>query len=126
MPIGKNAIKRVTNNGYSKVSSSAPDMENSEISLEKSEPAEIKGVKKTVEKKTAPVKKTPAAELKAEAKAEKKAEAPKKKASPKVKKSMESEPEMSAVKTLEKVTKKPKTEKKAYANIGDDLPYYLL
>ena len=29
MPIGKNAIKRVENNGYSKVKSSAPDMENS-------------------------------------------------------------------------------------------------
>ena len=31
MPIGKNAIKRVENNGYSKVKSTAPDMENSEI-----------------------------------------------------------------------------------------------
>ena len=29
MPIGKNAIKRVENNGYSKVKTSAPDMENS-------------------------------------------------------------------------------------------------
>ncbi|MFQ7079409.1 MAG: hypothetical protein ACLRSW_16575 [Christensenellaceae bacterium] len=28
MPIGKNAIKRVENNGYSNVASSAPDMEN--------------------------------------------------------------------------------------------------
>ena len=33
MPIGKNSLKRVTNNGYSKVASSAPDMENSEINL---------------------------------------------------------------------------------------------
>lgn len=31
MPVGKNALKRVTNNGYSKVAASAPDMENSEI-----------------------------------------------------------------------------------------------
>ena len=31
MPIGKNAIKRVENNGYSKVKSTAPDMENSEV-----------------------------------------------------------------------------------------------
>ena len=31
MPVGKNALKRVTNNGYSKVAVSAPDMENSEI-----------------------------------------------------------------------------------------------
>ena len=28
MPIGKNALKRVTNNGYSNVTTSAPDMEN--------------------------------------------------------------------------------------------------
>ena len=31
MPIGKNAIKRVENNGYSKVESKAPDMENSHV-----------------------------------------------------------------------------------------------
>ena len=31
MPIGKNAIKRITNNGYSNVQTSAPDMENSTI-----------------------------------------------------------------------------------------------
>ena len=33
MPIGKNSLKRVTGNGYSKISTSAPDMENSEVSL---------------------------------------------------------------------------------------------
>ncbi len=31
MPIGKNSIKRVADNGYSKVNSSAPDMENSTV-----------------------------------------------------------------------------------------------
>ena len=31
MPIGKNAINRVKNNGYSNVETSAPDMENSVI-----------------------------------------------------------------------------------------------
>ena len=31
MPIGKNAIKRVENNGYSKVKTTAPDMENSNV-----------------------------------------------------------------------------------------------
>ena len=31
MPIGKNAIKRVENNGYSKVVTTAPDMENSNV-----------------------------------------------------------------------------------------------
>ena len=31
MPIGKNAIRRVENNGYSKVVTTAPDMENSNV-----------------------------------------------------------------------------------------------
>ena len=31
MPIGKNAIKRVENNGYSQVKTEAPDMENSNV-----------------------------------------------------------------------------------------------
>ena len=31
MPIGKNSIKRVKNNGYSSVKTSAPDMENSTV-----------------------------------------------------------------------------------------------
>lgn len=34
MPIGKNALKRVTNNGYSAVKATAPDMENSVIVTE--------------------------------------------------------------------------------------------
>ena len=39
MPIGKNAIKRVSNGGYSNVQSSAPDMENSVIAEKKAEEA---------------------------------------------------------------------------------------
>ena len=35
MPIGKNSIKRVANNGYSNLATSAPDMENSEVAEEK-------------------------------------------------------------------------------------------
>lgn len=52
MSIGKNAIKRVENNGYSNVTSSAPDMENSVVS---ETPAEkpVKTVKRTPAKKTA-------------------------------------------------------------------------
>ena len=42
MPIGKNAIKRVVNNGYSALKSSAPDMENSVVN----EPAQKKAVAK--------------------------------------------------------------------------------
>ena len=63
MPIGKNALKRVTNNGYSAVNASAPDMENSVILEEKTEP-------KTEPKK--PATKKPVAK-KTEAKVEKKA-----------------------------------------------------
>ena len=60
MPIGKNAIKRVENNGYSKVESSAPDMENSHVIANPDPqvveklvaPVEAKPVKKTTAKKT--------------------------------------------------------------------------
>ena len=67
MPVGKNSIKRVTNNGYSKVASKAPDMENStvianpspevvEIMIPSSEKIAPKkpAAKKPAEKKTAP------------------------------------------------------------------------
>lgn len=55
MPIGKNSLKRVTNNGYSKVQSSSPDMENSEVSLvgEAAEHAEKILAPKTTEGKSA-------------------------------------------------------------------------
>lgn len=42
MPIGKNAIKRVENNGYSKVESHAPDMENSVVVEPAAEPEKKK------------------------------------------------------------------------------------
>ena len=38
MPIGKNAINRVANNGYSNVKSTAPDMENSVVAEVKAAP----------------------------------------------------------------------------------------
>ncbi len=42
MPIGKNAIKRVSNSGYSNVKSTAPDMENSAIAtVEEAPKAEV-------------------------------------------------------------------------------------
>ncbi len=59
MPIGKNAIKRVENNGYSHVQTTAPDMENSHVIANVDEqvmqtlvkPVED-GTKKTAPKKT--------------------------------------------------------------------------
>lgn len=58
MSIGKNAIKRVENNGYSKVKTVAPDMENSSVAEEVKEEVAVSAtpVKKTCSKK-APVKK---------------------------------------------------------------------
>lgn len=112
MPIGKNALKRVENNGYSKVASSAPDMENSEV-VEKvgkavepvpvpaKSPAKKPAAKKTTAKKTA-VKTT--GEKPAQAAPTKKPAA--KKAAPKAKKvGKDLEPAIS---------------------LGGDLPFYLL
>lgn len=115
MPIGKNAIKRVSNGGYSNVQTTAPDMENSVVAEEKVQEAP------KVEEIAPVVEASPVVE-----KAPKKTT---KKAAPK--KSMEAEPEVSFVNTAKKVTKKPtkkeKAEEKSYINIGGgDLPYYLL
>ena len=89
MPIGKNALKRVSNNGYSALKSAAPDMENSEVVVKteqeppKKKPTSAnsapkaktaKSEKKPVEKKSEPEKKAPAnvkAEKPVEAKATK-------------------------------------------------------
>ena len=62
MPVGKNALKRVTNNGYSKVASAAPDMENSEVTTEaKAQKREIKAISEKIQpkKNTAPKEKKP-------------------------------------------------------------------
>ncbi len=61
MPIGKNAIKRVENNGYSKVKTSAPDMENSNVIANPDAQVEEKllaPVAQATEKKTAAKKAT--------------------------------------------------------------------
>lgn len=57
MSIGKSAIKRVENNGYSKVKTTAPDMENSNVIANPSEEVMEKLVK-PIEKKTATKKTT--------------------------------------------------------------------
>ena len=62
MPVGKNSLKRVTNNGYSKVEAKAPDMENSEIvaPAEPKEEVKVTEVKAAPKKNTAPKTKKPA------------------------------------------------------------------
>ncbi len=67
MSIGKSAIKRVENNGYSKVKTVAPDMQNSHVIAAPAEevtekliaPIEVKktATKKTTRKASAPKKK---------------------------------------------------------------------
>ena len=101
MPIGKNAIKRVENNGYSKVKTSAPDMENSNVIANPDE--------QVVEKLIAPVEKATAKKVCAKAPAKKPA----------------------AKKAPAKKTVKPapmKVEKDGFVRVecGEDMPYYLL
>ena len=123
MPIGKNALKRVENNGYSKVKSTAPDMENSEV-VEKVE-APVKAEEKAVKSAPAPKKTTakkPAAKkapakkpaVKVEAKAEEK---------PAEKAPVAKKP--AAKKTAPKAKKVGKAVEPAIA-LGGELPYYLL
>ena len=110
MPIGKNAIKRVTNN-----STTAPKAQEAEVKSAVAEEKKV-GVKKA---KIQATKTTPKEEPKKTVKVT---------ATPK--KSMEKEPDFSPVKTAEKVTKKStKSETRqgdGYVNLGGELPYYLL
>ena len=57
MSIGKNAIKRVENNGYSQVKTGAPDMQNSTV-IAKADEQVLAMVEKTPAKKTAEKKTT--------------------------------------------------------------------
>lgn len=103
MPIGKNAIKRVSNGGYSNVQTSAPDMENSTVAKAEEAP-KVEEPKIEAPKAQAP---------KIEAPATAPEVAPKKTA-PK--------------KTAKKPVKKSEPTKQGFVHlaIGDDLPYYLL
>ena len=96
MPIGKNAIKRVENNGYSNVKTAAPDMENSHVIAKPDE--------QVVEKLIAPVETATAVK--------KTTKAPAKKATPKA--------------TANKAVKAAKKDAFERVSVGNDLPYYLL
>ena len=111
MPIGKNAIKRVENNGYSNVKSKAPDMENSVV---------IAAPDKQVEEKIlAPVAEKTAKKTCAKKTTTKKAvsscvEEVKTENTPAAKKPVAKKPAVKKEKKVERV------------NVGDDMPYYLL
>ena len=103
MPIGKNAIKRVSTGTSAQVNAQAVEVVVTEPKAE--ETVVPKAAPKTAPKKAAPKKSAP-------------------------KKSMEKEPDLSPVKTAEKVVKKKisATEPQGIAHfyLGDELPYYLL
>ena len=149
MPIGKNSLKRVTNNGYSSVKSTAPDMENSEIVSEVKESAPAP--EKTSEVKKAPAKpatKKPASTAKktetakpAEKKTESKGastakKAPAKKPSAKPEAKAETKPEVKVSATVIPAPKevvmavidsgKSDVCEKPYCNVGDKMPHFLL
>ena len=151
MPIGKNSLKRVTNNGYSKVQTSSPDMENSEISLvgEAAEHTQKILTPKTDEGKSAIARaKERASEVAAKSKKPtdtKGSEAPKKQSRTAKAKAavstMKAESKSSVAKkpTATKKSSVKKTEPKkevttdtalregeGYTNLGGKLPYYLL
>ena len=118
MPIGKNAIKRVSTGTSAQVNAQAVEVVVTEPKAEETVAPKVEKMPKAA--------KASAAEAPIEAAPKK--TAPKKSAP---KKSMEKEPDFSPVNTAKKVTKKPtkneKTEEKSYINIGGgDLPYYLL
>ena len=58
MSIGKNALKRVENNGYSKVKTDAPDMQNSNVIAAPAEEVKEKLIAPVEKKTTAATKKT--------------------------------------------------------------------
>ena len=143
MPIGKNSLKRVANNGYSNVKTEAPDMENSSVianpapqvveMLEK-EIAQVKAEKKTAAKK--PAAKKPCAKAEATVstakKSSAKAEKPTAKAEAAVSTAKKSgaKAEKPTAKAAEKTNISPEKETAkdgfAYVNLGGELPYYLL
>jgi hypothetical protein len=111
MPIGKNAINRVKNNGYSNVKTSAPDMENSSVIT--------KPDAQVVEKMIAPVEKATAKKA-----AAKKAPA-KKSAAKKTTSTAKKVPAKKApVENI--VTEDNAKEGFERVSCGQDMPYYLL
>ena len=122
MPIGKNALKRVENNGYSKVKSSAPDMENSVVT-ETSAPAKAE---KAVKSATKPASKKAVESVPAPNKSVAKAPVAKKTAT----KKSAGQPEK-VVEKKQTTPRKPRAKKvlaqpAAAVSLGSELPYYLL
>ena len=119
MPIGKSALKRVENNGYSAVKTSAPDMENSTVEEKKSAPVSQKTTEKTVKKPAAAKKTAKKPETK---KPETKKPETKKPAAKKAPAKIV-ETKAPVVKAVETATEKDGFEK---VSLGGEMPVYLL
>lgn len=122
MPIGKNAIKRVENNGYSKVETSAPDMENSSVIANIDEQV-VEKIIAPVEKKTRGRKACNKAETSAKTPSAAKVPTEEKKASPVAKTPVK------AKRTYTRKTAPAKPAKKegvVRVEVGEEMPYYLL
>jgi hypothetical protein len=141
MPIGKNAIKRVENNGYSKVKTSAPDMENSHVIASPDKqvvekliaPVEKATAEKAAAKKACAAKKPATTAKKTAVKAATKpaAEAPvKETAKAPVKTTKKAATGSSSAKkaTTQKTANKPAESKDGFVRVelGKGMPYYLL
>lgn len=114
MPIGKNSIKRVQNNGYSSLKSTAPDMENSTVAAEPEKAVKSTPVSKKSAQTASKRSKTAAhSAKKATTQTEKKA-----KKKPAAKGAPKAEPAAAAA--------QPVREGDGYINLGGDMPYYLL
>ena len=129
MPIGKSAINRITNNGYSSVKTSAPDMENSTV-LTNPSPEVIEKMipsSKTIAPKT---KKTASPTKKTSPKAKPDEKATTKRSAKPTAKKADAVKKESAPKAKENAPKKvDNTEEKngfVYVNVGKELPVYLL
>ncbi len=127
MPVGKNSIKRVTNNGYSSVKTEAPDMENSVITEKKTEKA-IPQSKKSSAAKSTPKKAAPKAIApKATTPTKTAAKTTKSQKKPTAEKpAVKARDEFTHPKTLEAVPEASKRSAEGYVNLGGELPYYLL
>ncbi|MBO7214306.1 MAG: hypothetical protein J6V66_02290 [Clostridia bacterium] len=117
MSIGKNAIKRVENNGYSKVKTTAPDMVNSTV-IGATDKQVLDMVEKSVNKKPATKKATQT--KKAPVKKVEKVEV----VAPVV--TVPEEVKKPTVKAVKKPIKAEKNENGKSYSFGDDLPIYLL
>ena len=124
MPIGKSAINRITNNGYSNTKTTAPDMENSTV-LTNPSPEVIEKMIPSAKKTAAPKAEKKIASETVKNTSEKSEEtfAPKTKKTTSASKKAKPSSEENTTKTDEITEEKNGF---VYINVGKDLPTYLL